>query len=265
MKRPWTMVFSSMVPDIESLQSVCNIHLVYLGEHLYGELRPLPMTAALPVTPYVMTLPIKKSRLGQRKALDLTNTSVKPVYTGTTEDTSTNDVCLNQSGSETETSKIPDVIRDVATTSSSVSPQTDIVCFNSSGGDTNASGKPAATLTKDSMNTSNACINLLSTETESRNSHEEHMDIAITSPSISADTDLLGYNLPGGDTKTEVNITRMDQIEYETTDSTGSVQEDSKTVSPVTNDAINLQDTAQERQVTLTSMNLVKDVKSLKT
>ena len=51
LKRPWTTVHCNAGFSFETLPDLCNIHPVYLGEHLYGELRPLLMSSAPIVTP----------------------------------------------------------------------------------------------------------------------------------------------------------------------------------------------------------------------
>ena len=44
LKGTWSTVHTDNPLDVESLHDKCDIHLVYLGEYMYGELRPLPMT-----------------------------------------------------------------------------------------------------------------------------------------------------------------------------------------------------------------------------
>ena len=71
LKRPWTTVHCNAGFSFATLPDLCHIHLVYLGEHLYGELRPLPMSSAPTVTPYILQIPTKKIKKGQQKVLDL--------------------------------------------------------------------------------------------------------------------------------------------------------------------------------------------------
>ena len=71
LKQPWTTVHCNTGFSFATLPDLCHIHLVYLGEHLYGELYPLPMSSAPTVTPYALQIPTKKIKKGQQKVLDL--------------------------------------------------------------------------------------------------------------------------------------------------------------------------------------------------
>ena len=44
LKCPWSTVDSELMLTVNKLHSACDIHLVYLGSHIYGELHLLPMS-----------------------------------------------------------------------------------------------------------------------------------------------------------------------------------------------------------------------------
>ena len=71
LKRPRMTVHCNTGFTFTTLPDLCHIHLVYLGEHLYGELHPLPTSSAPTVTPYALQIPTKRIKKGQRKVLDL--------------------------------------------------------------------------------------------------------------------------------------------------------------------------------------------------
>ena len=45
-KRPWSSIDSKLGLTLEDLYNVYGLHLVYLGGHIYSELRPQPISAA---------------------------------------------------------------------------------------------------------------------------------------------------------------------------------------------------------------------------
>ena len=105
LKRPWTTVHCNTGFTFESLPDLCHIHLVYLGEHLYGELRPLPMSSEPLVTPYALQAPTKKTKKSPRKVVDLSQkeatASQDEIHTDdlvNIETSSMDGDCSNQSG-----------------------------------------------------------------------------------------------------------------------------------------------------------------------
>ena len=75
--RTWATLYTESPLDADSLHDKCDVHLVYLGEYMYGELRPLPMLQP----PHALQAPdhfvVPKQRGRPKKALDLRVQSVK--------------------------------------------------------------------------------------------------------------------------------------------------------------------------------------------
>ena len=112
LKRPWTTVHCNTGFTFETLPSLCHPHLVYLGEHIYGERWPLPMCAALVVTPYALQFPSRKQRKGQHKVVDLSvkqaeHSSVVSLAAPTNHQAIDNNLHIKSELSTMSTSKLP--------------------------------------------------------------------------------------------------------------------------------------------------------------
>ena len=81
LNRTWSTMYTDSPLDAESLHDKCDIHLVYLGEYMYGELRPLPMIPPPNAVTAPEKYPITKQCGIPKKALDLRVPSVKCVAT----------------------------------------------------------------------------------------------------------------------------------------------------------------------------------------
>ena len=75
LKRPWSSVDSDVSLSPDELHIDCDIHLIYLGEHIYGELQLLLMLTVPATSTHPLVIPIPhKHRGGQCKPIDLSAT-----------------------------------------------------------------------------------------------------------------------------------------------------------------------------------------------
>ena len=68
----WTTINNINSLSVPELHSICDIHLVYLGNHMYGELKQCPLLAALPMIQSPLMIPGRPSKCtGNPVPLDL--------------------------------------------------------------------------------------------------------------------------------------------------------------------------------------------------
>ena len=75
-KCPWSTIDSDLPLTPDELHSACDVHLVYLGSYIFGELRLSPMCTAPALTYHAMDISLpSKSHGGQHKPLNLSSSA----------------------------------------------------------------------------------------------------------------------------------------------------------------------------------------------
>ena len=109
LNKSWATLHTDGPVDSETLFEACDLHLVYLGDYMYGELRPIPLCEPPKALSAPVKYPVSVTRGRPRKPIDLRVPSVKK-HSECTQDLNTviddrhdaKESCSNQSGNQYE-------------------------------------------------------------------------------------------------------------------------------------------------------------------